>query len=160
MVLIILLNQKYSKLWIKKCIMEKNLKYANNIFYNLFESVVYCILSIKNYRELSDEIFNAMMKEIKVFQLYLIRINNELFLMLKQIFYLNDIVLVYGHLIKNRIKLKEILITYHDMLICEDNKYLLGKDVSNDNIINEEFDFLRYLFSRTKDYSDLIIKLL
>ncbi|KAL6625999.1 hypothetical protein U3516DRAFT_777123 [Neocallimastix sp. 'constans'] len=105
-----------------------------NGFNYLIKSEVFEIVDkkiIKNYCELSDEIFDAMMKEIKVFQLNLIRINNELFLMLKQIFYLNDLVLVYGHLIKNRIKLKENLITYHDMLICEDNKYLLGKDVKN-----------------------------
>jgi len=144
----------------KKMYNDKNLKYVNNIFFNLFESVVCCILSIKNYRELSDEIFDAMMKEIKVFQLNLIRINNELFLMLKQIFYLNDLVLVYGHLIKNGMKLKENLIIYHDMLISEDNKYLLGKAISNDNIINEEFDFLSKSFSKTKDYSDLIVQLI
>eukprot|EP00833_Pecoramyces_ruminatium_P007874 jgi/Orpsp1_1/1181906/evm.model.c7180000079088.1 len=145
-------------------IINKNkIKYVNNIFFNIYESVVYCILNIKNFEKISDEIFDSIMKELKIFLQNLMKVNNELFLMLKQILYLNDFMLVSDYFNKIHVSLKENLLPYRQILINENKFYLLKEFDNNmygENLIKDEFNFLKNKLAKENDYSDLIVKLL
>eukprot|EP00833_Pecoramyces_ruminatium_P015847 jgi/Orpsp1_1/1189879/evm.model.d7180000075169.1 len=141
----------------------KKIKNVNNIFFNIFESVVYCIFNTQNFENISDEIFENIIKELKIFLQNLMNVNNELILMLKQILYLNDFILVADYFNKNGIPLKENLQKYLQILINENKIYLLKEkddDTIDKNIIVDEFKFLKNKLKRENDYSDLIVKLL
>ncbi len=90
-----------------------NNAYVNDIFFNLFESVIYCVLNIKQeFQEISNENFENFLNEIKVFSNILMKTNLELRLTLKQILYLFDFVQVKEIFGKNGIPLKNNLQTY------------------------------------------------
>eukprot|EP00833_Pecoramyces_ruminatium_P002451 jgi/Orpsp1_1/1176483/evm.model.c7180000057803.1 len=142
---------------------DKKIKNVNNIFFNIFESVVYCIFNIQNFENIFDEIFENIMKELKIFLQNLMKVNNELILMLKQILCLDDFILVSDYFNKNGIPLKENLQKYLQILINENKIYLLKEkddDTIDKNIIVDEFKFLKNKLKRENDYSDLIVKLL
>ena len=146
---------------------NKAIAYVNNIFFNLFESTCYCIINLKNSLETySDKDLNNLLSEIKVFSNIMMNANIELRLVLKQILYLFDFNQVKDFLFNNGINLKKNLGKYLTILQKEDNLYLMPqylnheKLVINQDIINEEFSFLKQLISKEKDYPVLISKLL
>ncbi|OUM67355.1 hypothetical protein PIROE2DRAFT_58828 [Piromyces sp. E2] len=145
---------------------NKNISYVNDIFYNLFESVVYCILSTKdNFTSNSKNSFDKFLNEIKIFSHSLMKVNVELRLTLKQILYLQDFVHVYEEFCRNGIPLKEKLQLYLQLLQKENKTYLLSnndkeKKKTKFEPINEDFEFLKQVLSKSDGYSDLIVKLL
>eukprot|EP00833_Pecoramyces_ruminatium_P010530 jgi/Orpsp1_1/1184562/evm.model.c7180000090043.1 len=83
--------------------------------------------------------------------------------MLKQILYLNDFVLVSDYFSKNGIPLKENLQIYRQILMKENKFYLLKENDDNiqgENLIGNEFDFLKNKLAKENDYSDIIVKLI
>jgi len=148
-------------------ISNKNISYVNDIFYNLFESVIYCILSMKDdFKQISKTAFDTLLNEIQIFSHNLMKINIELRLTLKQILYLQDFVLVYEEFCKNGIPLKNNLYTYLHLLQNENKTYLLTtnnqekKKKIKIEPIDEGFEFLKQMLSKSEGYSDLIVKLL
>ncbi|ORX57745.1 hypothetical protein BCR36DRAFT_318513 [Piromyces finnis] len=147
--------------------LNRNISYVNDIFYNLFESVVYCILSTKNLKYMSNNYFDIILNNINIFSHSLMKVNIELRLTLKQILYLQDFLNVYEEFCKNGIPLKENLNIYLKLLQKENEAYLLtinnnAKSIisSTKEEIDKEFDFLKQKLSKSKGYSDLIVRLL
>jgi hypothetical protein len=153
----------------------KEISYVNDIFFNLYESIVYCILNIDhNFDEIPDENFENILNEIEVFTHILMKINIELRLTLKQILYLLDIIQVKEAFTKNGIPVKENLKIYFNILRQENSTYLIPDYIemseneylipiekkSNHEPLNEEFLFLEETLSSQNNYSDLILKLL
>ena len=164
------LNIFISKIYLKIFkINNRNIAYVNDIFFNLFESVIFCVLNIKEeFKDISDENFEKFLNEIKVFSNILMRTNIELRLTLKQILYLFDFIQVKEIFGKNGLPLKENLQIYFNLLKKENEQYLLSeyfnknnKDENEENdIINEEFQFLKDKISHLKEYPNLVTKLL
>jgi len=138
-----------------------------DIFYNLFESFVNCILTKQDFNEKSEKTLNQIIKEIKTISERIMKINSELSLTLKQILYLNNFVLVTNFIIESKIPLKEKLQEYYDILKTENETYLLNKKKKGFKIgkrkndpIDEEFLFLKDNFSNLKNYTKLIVGVL
>ena len=148
-------------------IKNNNLSYINNIFFNIFESAIYCILNIsKSFKSFSDDNFHKFLNDINLFSNILNKANIELRLTLKQVLYLLDFIQVKEIFGKNGYLLKENMETYLNFLKKENEFYLipdyLGINLrnKNENIINDEFTFLKNKLSNLKEYPDLIAKLL
>ena len=145
---------------------NKNISYVNDIFFNLFESINYCIINIKKpFTEFSNSNFNNFLNEIKLFTNMMMNNNIELRLTLKQILYLFDFIDVKEFFSQNGINLKKHLQIYLNILSQEDEFYLMPIDLNNDrnktkDIIVEEFSYLEKLISNKKEYPKLIAKLL
>ena len=144
-----------------------NLLYVNGIFFNIFESAIYCILNInKNFKDFSDDNFEKFLNDINLFANILIKANIELRLTLKQFLYLLDFIHVKEIFGKNGIQLKENLQTYLNFLQKENEFYLIPDylDIKNENknedIIKDEFKFLKNKLKNLKEYPELIAKLL
>ena len=157
-----------SKLSLKQFkIKNKNISYVNDIFFNIFESILYCIININiKFEEFSDDDFDKFLNEIKIFSNVLMKVNIELRLTLKQLLYLLDFIQVREIFGKYGIPLKHNLQSYLNILQKESEQILipdyLNKEIENKNIdiINEEFSFLTQKLSHLKDYPQLIGKLL
>ena len=144
--------------------------YVNDIFFNLFESMVYCIINLKiKFDEISDQNFELFLNEIKILSHILMKFNIELSLTLKQILYLFDFVEVKEIFNKNGIELKKNLNAYLDLLKEENEKYLIPEYINSNSFnslkvknepIDEEFNLLKEKLSQLKEYPDLIVKLL
>ena len=148
-------------------ISNKDLYYVNNIFFNIFESMNYCIINNKiKFRAESTEKFNYFLNEIQVYTNIIENINIELTLSLKHILYLFDFIQVKESFYNNSINLRENLLNYWDILKKEDEFYLMSRNDNNENInnsisiIKEEFAFLNKKLSNRKENSELISKLL
>ena len=149
----------------------KNRKISNPklILIRIFESIVFSILnSDQKFEAISNDDLENFLNEITVFSNFLMKTNNELSLILKQILFLFDFIQVKEILNKNGISLKENLPKYLSILQKENAKYLLpqyfNKENENineeDEIIYIEFQFLKEKISHLEEYPDLIIKLL
>ena len=148
-------------------IKNKNLSYINGIFFNIFESAIYCILNInKDFKDFTDDNFEIFLNHIKLFSNILIKANIELRLTLKQFLYLLDFIQVKEIFGKNGIQLKENMQTYFNYLQKENEFYLIPDYLNfkienkNEDIINDEFTFLKNKLNNLKEYPDLIAKLL
>ena len=147
---------------------NRKISYVNDIFFNIFESIVYSILTIKQrFEEISDENFEKFLDEIKIFSHVLMKANVELCLTLKQILYLFDFIQVKEIFGQNGIPLKENLQIYYNILKIENEKYLLSEyNINKENKeiekepINEGFKFLKKKLCHLKGYQDLIVKLI
>jgi len=152
---------------------KKSIPKINALFINIYESLVYCILNIyNNENEITNEHFILLMEELKIFSDSLIKVNEDLRIKLKQIYYLQDFLNVKEAFIKEGISFKENYKEYLKYLSDENEMYLLSEDFdqnensefnfdSEDTIepIDKEFDFLKEYLSSSK-YSNLVIKIL
>jgi len=141
---------------------NRNIIYVNEIFFNLYESVVKGILNIK-FKELSDESFEYILNEITIFSNCLNKINVELNLSLKQFLYLKDFIQVKEYFTKNIIPLRDNLYEYMELLKKENEIYVLLHNTNVENKeepIEKEFSFLENKLSSYKNYSLLIVKLI
>ena len=76
----------------------------NDIFFNLFESMVYCIINLKiKFDEIFVQNFKLFLNEIKILSHISTKFNIELSVTLKQILYLFDFVEVKEIFNKNGI---------------------------------------------------------
>ena len=146
---------------------NKDNVYANGIFFNIFESLVYCIFNIKEpFINFSDEILFDFLNKIQLFSNIIMKVNIELNLTLKNILFLSDFLSIKEAFVQNEIKLKENLNIYLNILQKEINLYLIPQFIKiekvndNQNIINEEFLFLKKNLSKIKEYHNIISKLL
>ena len=144
-----------------------NLSIINGIFFNIFESATYCIHNInKDFKDFSDDDFEKFLNNIKLFSNILVKANIELRLTLKQLLYLLDFIQVKEIFGKNGIQLKENMQTYLKYLQKENEFYLIPdylnskKENYNEDIINDEFTFLKNKLNILKEYPELIAKLL
>ena len=157
-----------SQIQIKKFKNDSLISYVNNIFFNIYESIIYCILNIgENFENLSIEELNRFLNEISQLSNIISKANNELKLTLKQILYLFELIIVKDIFSKNGFPIKENLQMYLNLLSKENEKYLIPQysniefDIdNNEDIINEEFSFLKNKISHLKEYPDLIGRLL
>lgn len=146
---------------------NQKISYVNDIFFNLFESTIYCIINTNiSFNEFSDEDLDDFLKEIKLFSDIMMNANIELRLALKQILYILDFIQVKEYLNNSGINLKENLQKYLKILKKEDDLYLMPQFLNDENInyeediINEEFSFLKQTITQEKKYLELISKLL
>ena len=148
---------------------NEKISYVNDIFFNIFESVNYCIInSTKKFDEFSDDNFNNFLNELKLYTNNMTNTNIELRLTLKQILYLYDFFIVKDSFYENGINLKKYLQKYLDILKKEDDYYLMPKYIKREVEINEneqdaieeEFLFLKELLSKGNNYLELITKLI
>jgi len=147
-----------------------NISCVNNLLFNLFESFIYCVLTQQEFN--SSNMSTELLNEIESIFNEMTIINNELRLTLKQILYLNDLVLVTEFFKKNDISLKENLIPYIKLLKKENEHYLIRENNNKSMLkklfkkdpMDEEFDFLKKFadIEKTdrKKHDDLIIKIL
>ena len=140
--------------------------YANGIFFNIFESLVYCFFSIKEpFINFSDEILFDFLNKIQLFSNVIMKINIELGLALKNILFLSDFFIIKKAFVQNEIKLKENLNIYLNILQKEINLYLIPQFIKiekindNQNIIYEEFSFLKEKLSKIKEYHNIISRI-
>ncbi|OUM60841.1 hypothetical protein PIROE2DRAFT_13322 [Piromyces sp. E2] len=148
---------------------------VNDILFNLYESMIYCILNINQSfgnDSNENEKFEEFMNEIKLFSNKTMNVNIELCLMLKQIFYLQDFVNVKEEMDNNGIPLKENLNVFLEYLKEENETYLIPiyfnknnahnniDDIDDkNNVIIKEFKFLKEKLS-PQNYQNIAIKLL
>ncbi|KAG4101336.1 hypothetical protein H8356DRAFT_1656684 [Neocallimastix lanati (nom. inval.)] len=152
-----------------KNIVSRNSAYANDIPYNLFESILYCILTLQiSFNDMKYKKLREIMAEIKTFSEGTMKIDYDLNLHLRQTVYLNHLLLIFDSFSRNRIKWKNSFQDYYDILGNENKALTLGEkadygifelDITNE-IIEDEYNFLRDNFSKEANYSDLVIKLL
>ena len=140
-----------SQIKIKQFKNDSHISYVNNIFFNIYESITYCILNIgENFENLSIEELNKFLNEISQLSNIINKANIELRLTLKQILYLFELIIVKDIFSKNGFPIKENLHIYLNLLSKENEKYLIPQysnnelDIdNNEDIINEEFSFLK-----------------
>ena len=131
-------------------IKNRNISYVNDIFFNIFESTIYCILNInKKFEDFSDDDFYKFLNDIKLFSNVLMKANIDLDLILKQFLYILDFIQVKEVFHKNGIPLKENMQKYLN-LFQKDNEIILmpnyldyKNEIKNLDIINDEFSFLK-----------------
>jgi len=143
---------------------DENISYVNSLFFNIFESIIYCILNI-NLNNLKDEHFEILINEITLFSHFLMKINVEFYLSLKQYLYILDFVQINEVFNKNGIPLKENLQIYIEILKKENETYVLPEYIpdntkQNGEILNEEFEFLKKKLYSNENYPLIIVKLL
>ena len=147
---------------------NQKISVVNDVFFNIFESVVYCILNIKErFEKISDEKFEKFLNKLKIFLQILMKTNIELRLTLKQILYLSEFIQVAEIFTKKGIHLKENLQIYFDLLKKENEQYLNNNNNQNqkskeNNIdpIDEEYKFLKNKIGHLKEYPNLIVKII
>ena len=138
---------------------NSKISYVNDIFFNIFESTVFCIFNInKKFEVFSDEDFNKFLNDIKLISNLISKANYDLLLTLKQYLYLLDFIQVKEIFHKNGIPLKKNMQIYLDLLKKE-NKIILNKE-KNLDVIDEEFSFLKNKLSHLEEYPELIGELL
>jgi len=129
-----------------------NISLGNDIIFNLFESIIYCILSIEyKFKHISDEIFNEFLEGVKNISDTVSQVNIDLGLTLKQILYLKDFISVTEAFRNSKLPLKENLETYLKIIKDENETYLIPEYLDNNTInlssevqdpIIKEFKFL------------------
>ena len=146
---------------------NKLISYVNDIFVNLFESASYCILNIKDiFDSFSDNSLNKFLNELNLFSNIMMKANIELRLTLKQILFILDFIEVKEFFFNNGINLKKYLKEYLSILQEENDLYLMPQYINtkkydiNQDIIKEEFSFLKKIILKEKKYPELISKLL
>jgi len=155
---------------------EENISYVNGLFFNLYESFVYSIFNINlKFIDLSDEIFNNFLNQLTLFSHYLMKVTVELYLTLKQYYYLLNFIQINEVFVKFGISLKSNLQKYKEILKKENETYILPKYIdiyninkkdNNNNIkgsnelLKEEIKFLEEKLSKNEKYSFIIVKLL
>ena len=149
---------------------DNTLAYVNDIFFNIFESIVYCFFNYENpFKDFSDEQLNNFLNEVSVFSNIIMKANIELRLTLKNILFLSDFLQIKESLNRNGISLKDNLHLYLNILKKEIKTYLIPqytnveneeKANDNENVIDEEFSFLKEKLSQLKEYPNIISKLL
>jgi len=162
------LNNFISQIDKKRFKNNSHISYVNSIFFNIYESITYCILNIgEKFENLSIEELNKFLNEVSQLSNSISKANNELKLTLKQIFYLSELILVKDIFNKNGFPIKENLQFYINLLSEENEKYLIPQysnielDIdNNEDIIDKEFSFLKEKISKIKEYPDLIGRLL
>jgi len=170
-------NNNFIKDYVEKLSLEeflianKGLIYVNNIFFNLYESVVSCIFNIaQDINNISNKIFDTILNSIEIFSNLLMKFNIELRLSLKQILYLKDFIHVKKAFARSKLPLKDNLKTYLDLLKKENEIYLMPNLNNNNNEntnkenskkpLYKEFKFLEDKLKNQEFYPDLIVKLL
>ncbi|KAG4089111.1 hypothetical protein H8356DRAFT_1007620 [Neocallimastix lanati (nom. inval.)] len=163
--LIKLLFNDYIIFYLSNC--NDKLSCVNDVLCNLFESFVHCILINHNFNKIQNKSYKKLLTHFKSISQEIMNFNEEFRLILKEILYFNDLILVIEFFNINKISSKDNIQKYYEILSNENKIYLLKEN--NNGIFKmfkkidpvvDEFKFLKNTISDKKDYVDLLIKLL
>ena len=144
----------------KYCI-NRDCCYVNDIPYNLFESILYCILMMNpifQIRSLQEDYL--LLSEIKTFSDAVMKIDEKLNLHLNQKVYLNHFLKISEYFRKNNVPLRKNIQKYFVILKNENKMLTLNEKDLEIGLVKEEYYFLRDKLSGMEGFPDLMIQLL